>query len=55
LAKEYDGWRDMPLDKEQWVYIWADSVYSGLLGEDEAVRPRYHWLKFPWAKAIPGH
>ena len=34
-AKEYDGWRDMPLDKEQWVYIWADGVYSGLRGEDD--------------------
>ena len=34
-AKEYDGWRDRPLDKEQWVYIWADGVYSGLRGEDD--------------------
>jgi transposase-like protein len=26
-AKEYDGWREAPLDEEPWVYIWADGVY----------------------------
>ncbi|MCP4235984.1 MAG: IS256 family transposase, partial [Aestuariibacter sp.] len=34
-AKEYDGWRDEPLDEDTWVYIWADGVYSGLRGEDD--------------------
>lgn len=34
-AKEYDGWREAPLDEEPWVYIWADGVYSGLRGEDD--------------------
>jgi putative transposase len=34
-ADEYNGWRDTPLDKEQWVYIWADGVYSGLRGEGD--------------------
>jgi putative transposase len=34
-AKEYEGWRNTQLDKEQWVYIWADGIYSGLRGEDE--------------------
>ena len=34
-AKEYDGWRDEPLDKDTWVYIWADGVYSGLRGEED--------------------
>ncbi|PHQ94077.1 MAG: IS256 family transposase [Marinosulfonomonas sp.] len=34
-AKEYDGWRDERLDKEPWVYIWADGVYSGLRGEQD--------------------
>jgi putative transposase len=34
-AKEYDCWRDMALDQEQWVYIWADGVYSGLRAEDD--------------------
>jgi len=34
-AKEYDGWRDAPLDKDAWVYIWADGVYSGLRGEED--------------------
>ena len=35
LAQEYEGWRDTQLDKEQWVYIWADGIYSGLRGEDD--------------------
>ncbi len=30
---EYQSWRDEPLDKDRWVYIWADGVYSGLRGE----------------------
>jgi putative transposase len=34
-AKEYEGWRNTQLDKEQWVYIWADGIYSGLRGEDD--------------------
>ena len=34
-AKEYEGWRDERLDKEQWVYIWADGIYSGLRGEED--------------------
>ena len=34
-GKEYDGWRDAPLDKDPWVYIWADGVYSGLRSEDD--------------------
>jgi putative transposase len=32
-AQEYSGWREQPLDKDPWVYIWADGVYSGLRGE----------------------
>jgi putative transposase len=34
-AKEYDGWREAALDEEQWVYIWADGIYSGLRGEED--------------------
>ena len=30
---EYRRWRDGPLDKDRWVYVWADGVYSGLRGE----------------------
>jgi len=33
-AKEYMSWREEPLDKERWVYVWADGVYSGLRSED---------------------
>jgi len=34
-AKEYTEWRGAPLNKDQWVYIWADGVYSGLRSEEE--------------------
>ncbi len=34
-AKEYDGWRNERLDKDPWVYIWADGVCSGLRGEED--------------------
>jgi len=29
-AEEYQDWNAKRLDKEQWVYVWADGVYSGL-------------------------
>ncbi len=32
-AQEYRHWREERLDKDQWVYIWADGVYSGLRAE----------------------
>jgi putative transposase len=32
-GQEYRSWRDGPLDKDRWVYVWADGVYSGLRGE----------------------
>ena len=32
-AEEYRDWRTEGLDKEQWVYVWADGVYSGLRAE----------------------
>jgi transposase-like protein len=32
-AQEYRHWRDVRLDKDRWVYIWADGVYSGLRAE----------------------
>ena len=34
-AKEYEGWRDEPLGDDQWVYVWADGIYSGLRGEED--------------------
>lgn len=34
-ALEYRDWNKRPLDKDQWVYIWADGVYSGLRAENE--------------------
>ena len=32
-GQEYRTWRDEPLNKDRWVYVWADGVYSGLRGE----------------------
>ena len=34
-AQEYDTWREARLDADEWVYIWADGVYSGLRGESD--------------------
>ena len=31
--EDYEGWRHRRLDKGQWVYIWADGIYSGLRAE----------------------
>lgn len=33
-GKEYQQWRQQKLDRDQWVYIWADGIYSGLRAED---------------------
>jgi transposase-like protein len=30
---EYLTWCKQPLDKDRWVYVWADGVYSGLRAE----------------------
>lgn len=32
-GKEYVTWCDERLDKDRWVYVWADGVYSGLRAE----------------------
>lgn len=33
-ASEYEVWRDSRLDKDRWVYIWVEGIYSGLRAED---------------------
>lgn len=33
-AEEYKDWRSRSLSKDEWVYVWADGIYSGLRGED---------------------
>lgn len=33
-AQEYRDWHGSRLDRDRWVYIWADGVYSGLRAED---------------------
>jgi transposase-like protein len=32
-AQEYRSWCEGRLDKDRWVYVWADGVYSGLRTE----------------------
>jgi transposase-like protein len=32
-SEEYERWRTARLDKDRWVYVWADGVYSGLRAE----------------------
>jgi len=33
-SNQYHAWRKRDLGKDQWVYIWADGIYSGLRSED---------------------
>ena len=33
-AEDYRAWRQKRLDRDQWVYVWADGVYSGLRAEE---------------------
>ena len=32
-ADEYHAWCEQRLDKDRWVYMWADGIYSGLRAE----------------------
>jgi putative transposase len=32
-GQEYQAWSTARLDRDRWVYVWADGVYSGLRGE----------------------
>ncbi len=34
-AGEYVDWRKTDLGRDDWVYIWADGIYSGLRGTDD--------------------
>lgn len=34
-AAEYNDWRKADLSHDEWVYIWADGIYSGLRGTDD--------------------
>lgn len=34
-AEEYNDWRKADLSHDEWVYIWADGIYSGLRGSDD--------------------
>ena len=33
-ADEYKAWRQRRLDRDHWVYLWADGIYSGLRSEE---------------------
>jgi len=32
-GKDYEDWRGRRLDKDRWVYLWADGIHSGLRSE----------------------
>ncbi|WP_319567962.1 IS256 family transposase [Cohaesibacter marisflavi] len=34
-AAEYEDWRKADISRDEWVYIWADGIYSGLRGTDD--------------------
>lgn len=34
-AAEYDDWRKTDLGRDDWVYLWADGIHSGLRGGDD--------------------
>ena len=34
-AAEYDDWRKADLSRDEWVYVWADGIYSVLRGSDD--------------------
>jgi len=34
-SEEYKQWQQKDLSKDDWIYIWADGIYSGLRSEDE--------------------
>jgi len=31
---EYEAWRTTRLDRDRWVYLWVDGIYSGLRADD---------------------
>lgn len=33
--QEYEAWRESRLDRDRWVYLWADGIYSGLRAEGQ--------------------
>lgn len=33
--EEYESWRHRHLDRDRWVYIWVDGIYSGLRAEQQ--------------------
>jgi putative transposase len=36
-ADEYAAWKQAPLGKDRWVYLWADGIYSGLRADEQRV------------------
>ena len=53
--EEYRQWCRRRLDDE-WVYLWADGIYSGLRGEHERLcGAGGHWRERPRRETLPGH
>ena len=34
-AEEYQSWRHSDLQRDEWVYLWADGIYSGLRSSED--------------------
>ena len=33
-SEQYKEWRKRPVDKDRWVYLWADAIYSPVRGDN---------------------
>ena len=55
-AAEYEDWRKADLGRDEWVYVWADGIYSGLRGDRRpALRIGRHRRQRPGRKAFSRH
>lgn len=52
-ASEYADWRKSDLGHDDWVYIWAGGIYSGLRGRDERLCALVVIGKYAWEEAFP--
>jgi transposase-like protein len=57
---EYATWRHRRLDKDRWVYIWVDGIYSGLRAERQrlcalVIVATERWLFRVWVESPISH
>ena len=36
-TQEYSEWKTRRLDKDRWVYLWADGIYSGIRASQDCL------------------